>query len=58
MGAAAVLAHAGGASEVLTIGLPLVIFAGFMLMERRARTRERLERERGEEPEQGAPDGG
>lgn len=55
---AAVLAHAGGAPEALTIGLPLVIFAGFMLMERRARTRERLERERGEQHEVGPPDGG
>jgi len=36
-----VLAHYGGAPEALTIGLPVVIFAGFMLLERRARRRER-----------------
>ena len=36
-----VLAHYGGAPEALTIGLPLVIFVGFMLLEKRARRRER-----------------
>ena len=36
-----VLAHYGGAPEAMTIVLPIVIFAGFMLLERRARKRER-----------------
>ena len=34
------LAHLGGAPEALTIGLPLLIFVGFMLAEKRARKRE------------------
>ncbi len=36
-----VLAHYGGVPEGLTIALPLLIFTGFMLLERRARRRER-----------------
>ena len=36
-----VLAHYGGAPEALTIALPLAIFGGFMLLEKRARRRER-----------------
>lgn len=36
-----VLAHAGGAPEVLTVGLPILVFAGFVLAEKRARARER-----------------
>lgn len=36
-----VLAHYGGAPEALTLALPIVIFAGFMVLERRARRRER-----------------
>ena len=35
------LAHLGGAPEALTIALPVLIFAGFMLLEKRARRRER-----------------
>ena len=46
-----VLAHYGGVPEALTIGLPIVIFTGFMLLERRAR---RLERERAAEQPDGA----
>lgn len=51
-----VLAHYGGVPEVLTIALPLLIFAGFLLMEKRARRREReraeaLAAERPELPE-------
>ncbi len=55
MTGAVVLAHAGGAPEALTIGLPLVIFIGFMYAEKRARARERLARERGELPEAEEP---
>jgi hypothetical protein len=36
-----VLAHYGGVPEVLTIVLPILIFTGFMLLEKRARRRER-----------------
>jgi hypothetical protein len=36
-----ILAHYGGAPEVLTIALPVVIFTGFLLFEKRARRRER-----------------
>lgn len=36
-----VLAHAGGAPEAATIGLPLVVLVVFGLLERRARKRER-----------------
>jgi hypothetical protein len=36
-----VLAHYGGVPEALTIGLPIAIFVGFMLLEKRARQRER-----------------
>jgi hypothetical protein len=36
-----VLAHYGGAPEAVTIALPIVLFTGFMLLERRARQRER-----------------
>jgi hypothetical protein len=36
-----VLAHYGGAPEAMTIVLPIVIFTAFMLLERRARQRER-----------------
>jgi hypothetical protein len=36
-----VLAHLGGVPEALTIGMPIGIFTGFMLLERRARRRER-----------------
>ena len=41
MTAGVVLAHYGGAPEVLTIALPVAIFVGFMLLEKRARRRER-----------------
>ena len=41
MTAAVVLAHYGGAPEALTIALPIAIFVGFMLLEKRARRRER-----------------
>ncbi len=42
------LAHAGGAPEALTLGLPLLIFCGFLWLERRARARERKASERPE----------
>lgn len=42
-----VLAHYGGVPEALTIALPIAIFAGFLLLERRARRRDR---ERAEAP--------
>lgn len=45
-----VLAHYGGAPEGLTIGLPIVIFVGFMLLEKRARRREREAAERDAPP--------
>ena len=35
------LAHAGGVDEAAVIVLPLLIFAGFLLAERRVRRRER-----------------
>ncbi len=35
-----VLAHGGGAPEAATIGLPIVLFAVFFALERRARRRE------------------
>lgn len=35
------LAHLGGAPEALTIALPVLVFGGFLLLERRARRRER-----------------
>ena len=47
-----VLAHYGGAPEVLTIALPVAIFTGFLLLERRARRRER------EQPEPDSSGGG
>ena len=36
-----VLAHYGGVPEVLTIVMPIVIFTGFLLVERRSRRKER-----------------
>jgi hypothetical protein len=45
-----VLAHYGGAPEVLTIALPVVIFTGFLLLEKRARRRERERAESDEVP--------
>ncbi|MFP5218355.1 MAG: hypothetical protein ACLGIG_01265 [Actinomycetes bacterium] len=41
MPVAPVLAHYGGVPEALTIALPIVIFSGFLLLEKRARRRER-----------------
>ncbi len=41
MPSALVLAHYGGVPEVLTIVLPIGIFTAFMLLEKRARRRER-----------------
>lgn len=38
---ALVLAHGGGVPEAATIGLPLVIVAGFIWAEKKARKRER-----------------
>lgn len=34
------LAHGGGAPEAAMIGLPLLLFGAFLVMERRARRRE------------------
>ena len=45
-----VLAHYGGAPEALTLGLPVVIFAGFLLLEKRARRREREREEQLQDP--------
>lgn len=53
MPADVVLAHYGGAPEALTLGMPVVVFAGFLLLEKRARRRER---ERGEQPQEPGPD--
>ena len=36
-----VLAHGGGLPEVATVGLPLLVLLVFVLLERRARRRER-----------------
>lgn len=38
---AVVLAHGGGAPELLTFALPVSILVGFLALERRARRRER-----------------
>ena len=35
-----VLAHGGGAPEAAMVALPLLLFAGFLHLERRARRRE------------------
>lgn len=51
-----VVAHAGGAPEAAVIGLPLLIFAGFMVAERRARMREQAQ-EKARETEGGREDG-
>jgi hypothetical protein len=51
-----VLAHYGGAPEALTVALPVAIFAGFLLMERRARRRER--ESAAPERQDGGPDSG
>jgi hypothetical protein len=51
--AGVVLAHYGGAPEALTIALPVAIFTGFLLIERRARRREREQTE-----QEGAPAAG
>ena len=50
-----VLAHYGGAPEALTVGLPLVVFGGFMLLEKRARRRERERAEQGTGERPGEP---
>ena len=50
-----VLAHYGGAPEALTIALPIAIFTGFMLLEKRARRREREAAERDGRPEESGP---
>ena len=44
-GAGLVLAHGGGAPEAAMIGLPLLLFAVFFLLERRARKAEAAEDE-------------
>ena len=45
-----VLAHGGGAPEAAMIGLPILLFTAFFLLERRARRRE------AERPEDGPPE--
>ena len=50
-----VLAHLGGAPEALTIALPVLIFAVFMLLERRARRRDREAAARGETQQDEGP---
>lgn len=53
MTAPLVVAHLGGVPEVATVVLPLAVFAGFVLLEKRARARERAEAARaGQDPEQ------
>ena len=42
------LAHGGGVPEAAMIGLPLLLFAGFWLLERRARRREAEQTKPGE----------
>jgi len=44
-----VLAHGGGAPEAAVIGLPLLALAAFVLLERRARRRERDRRSDGDD---------
>jgi hypothetical protein len=46
-----VLAHYGGVPEALTVALPVLVFAGFMLAEKRARRRER--ERAGQDPREG-----
>ena len=48
---APVLAHYGGVPEVLTIALPIVIFTGFLLLEKRTRRKERERAAQGEVPQ-------
>ena len=49
------LAHAGGVDEAAVIVLPLLIFAAFMIAERRVRKREQaVERARQDAPEETA----
>ena len=50
---APVQAHGGGAPEAAMIGLPLLLFAVFVLLERRARRREAGENEEPEPLEPG-----
>ena len=52
-----VLAHAGGVPEALTIALPLLIFGGFVLAEKRARRRERERAEQDRPAERREDDG-
>jgi hypothetical protein len=52
-----VLAHGGGAPEAAVIGLPLVLFALFFLLERRARGRRSLPPGAGDEASSGADPG-
>ena len=42
-----VLAHGGGAPEAAMVGLPLAILAVFVVLERRARRREREQQQSG-----------
>ena len=44
------LAHGGGAPEAAMIGLPLLLFGAFLLLERRARRREAAEEAPPDEP--------
>jgi hypothetical protein len=48
-----VVAHGGGAPEAAMIGLPILLFAVFFLMERRARRREDEAEPPGEDGDRG-----
>ena len=52
----AVLAHGGGAPEAAMVGLPLLVLAAFVVLERRARRRE-AEQERLEARDDHEPGG-
>ena len=49
--AAPLLAHGGGAPEAAMIGVPLLLFVTFVVLERRARRRETDEVSRQENPD-------
>ena len=49
--AASLLAHGGGAPEAAMVGVPLLLFVTFVLLERRARRRETDEAAEQENPD-------
>ena len=52
--AGAGLAHGGGAPEAAMIGLPLLLFVAFVLLERRARRRDQESPEPPADPDESA----